>query len=73
MQEFKVAKRFSEKQKKAYVDIDDDLTFLVDDSFIWTSEADGYNHLYFSFLTWEHRYIPCRNSGVYDEIFRLSN
>lgn len=31
---------------EAYVDIDDDLTFLDDDSFIWTSEADGYNHLY---------------------------
>ncbi|MBA4744847.1 MAG: S9 family peptidase [Muricauda sp.] len=30
----------------AYVDIDDDLTFLDDDSFIWTSEADGFNHLY---------------------------
>lgn len=31
---------------EAYVDIDDDLTFLDDDSFIWTSEADGFNHLY---------------------------
>lgn len=31
---------------EAYVDIDDDLTFLADDSFIWTSEADGFNHLY---------------------------
>ncbi len=30
----------------AYVDVNDDLTFLVDDSFIWTSEKDGYNHLY---------------------------
>ncbi|WP_127139586.1 S9 family peptidase [Flagellimonas marinaquae] len=35
-----------EENDKAYVDIDDDLTFLNDDSFIWTSEADGYNHLY---------------------------
>ncbi|MBW8244449.1 S9 family peptidase [Muricauda oceani] len=35
-----------EETDKAYVDIDDDLTFLDDDSFIWTSEADGYNHLY---------------------------
>jgi dipeptidyl-peptidase-4 len=35
-----------EENDKAYVDIDDDLTFLDDDSFIWTSEADGYNHLY---------------------------
>lgn len=35
-----------EETDAAYVDIDDDLTFLDDDSFIWTSEADGYNHLY---------------------------
>ncbi len=31
---------------KAYVDIHDNLTFLVDNSFIWTSEKDGYNHIY---------------------------
>ena len=31
---------------KAYVDITDNLTFLADDSFIWTSESDGYNHIY---------------------------
>ncbi|WP_318345332.1 S9 family peptidase [Flagellimonas baculiformis] len=35
-----------EETDEAYVDIDDDLTFLDNDSFIWTSEADGYNHLY---------------------------
>lgn len=35
-----------EETDDAYVDIDDDLTFLADDSFIWTSEADGFNHLY---------------------------
>ena len=31
---------------KAYVDITDNLTFLEDNSFIWTSEKDGYNHIY---------------------------
>jgi dipeptidyl-peptidase-4 len=31
---------------KAYVDITDNLTFLVDNSFIWTSEKKGYNHIY---------------------------
>ncbi|PSG91549.1 S9 family peptidase [Aurantibacter aestuarii] len=31
---------------KAYVDVTDNLTFLEDDSFIWTSEKDGYNHIY---------------------------
>ncbi len=30
----------------AYVDVKDDLTFLPDNSFIWTSEKDGYNHIY---------------------------
>ena len=31
---------------KAYIDIHDNLTFLNDNSFIWTSEKDGYNHIY---------------------------
>ncbi len=31
---------------KAYIDITDNLTFLADNSFIWTSEKDGYNHVY---------------------------
>lgn len=31
---------------KAYIDITDNLTFLKDNSFIWTSEKDGYNHVY---------------------------
>ncbi len=30
----------------AYIDITDNLTFLKDNSFIWTSEKDGYNHIY---------------------------
>ena len=30
----------------AYVDVTDNLTFLKDNSFIWTSEKDGHNHLY---------------------------
>jgi dipeptidyl-peptidase-4 len=34
------------EKDSAYVDIRDDLTFLKDDSFIWTSEQDGFNHLY---------------------------
>ncbi|TMU55584.1 S9 family peptidase [Flagellimonas algicola] len=35
-----------EEKDAAYVDITDDLTFLPDDSFIWTSEQDGFNHIY---------------------------
>ncbi|HLT53787.1 MAG TPA: S9 family peptidase [Flavobacteriaceae bacterium] len=35
-----------EERDKAYVDITDNLTFLKDHSFIWTSEKDGYNHIY---------------------------
>ncbi|NNL17084.1 MAG: S9 family peptidase [Flavobacteriaceae bacterium] len=30
-----------------YVGITDNLTFLEDNSFIWTSEKDGYNHIYY--------------------------
>jgi dipeptidyl-peptidase-4 len=30
----------------AYVEVTDNLTFLQDNSFIWTSEKDGYNHIY---------------------------
>lgn len=30
----------------AYVDVTDNLTFLEDNSFIWTSEKDGWNHIY---------------------------
>lgn len=35
-----------EEEDKAYIDITDNLTFLSDDSFIWTSEKNGYNHIY---------------------------
>lgn len=31
---------------EAYVDVTDDLTFLDDNSFIWTSEKDGWKHIY---------------------------
>jgi dipeptidyl-peptidase 4 len=31
---------------KAYVDVTNNLTFLADNSFIWTSEKSGYNHIY---------------------------
>ncbi|NNK88047.1 MAG: S9 family peptidase [Flavobacteriaceae bacterium] len=30
----------------AYIDVTFNLTFLEDNSFIWTSEADGFNHIY---------------------------
>lgn len=32
---------------KAYIDITDNLTFLNDNSFIWTSEKNGWNHIYY--------------------------
>jgi dipeptidyl-peptidase-4 len=34
------------EKDSAYVDITDNLTFLNDNSFIWTSEQDGFNHIY---------------------------
>ncbi len=40
------AKIVLNEKDSAYVDITDNLTFLKDKSFIWTSEKDGYNHLY---------------------------
>jgi dipeptidyl-peptidase-4 len=35
-----------DEKDKAYVDVTDNLTFLKDNSFIWTSEKDGFNHIY---------------------------
>jgi dipeptidyl-peptidase-4 len=34
------------EKDKAYVGVTDNLTFLNDNSFIWTSEKDGFNHIY---------------------------
>ncbi|AOZ98725.1 S9 family peptidase [Flavobacterium commune] len=35
------------EKDKAYVGITNNLTFLKDNSFIWTSEKDGFNHIYY--------------------------
>ncbi len=35
-----------EEQAPAYLEIHDNLRFLEDESFIWTSEKDGFNHIY---------------------------
>ncbi|GGE38395.1 S9 family peptidase [Psychroflexus planctonicus] len=40
------AKPILTEADEAYVDVDFDLTFLADNSFIWTSEKDGWNHIY---------------------------
>lgn len=40
-----VEKMYEEKAP-SYLDINDNLRFLEDESFIWTSEKDGFNHLY---------------------------
>ncbi|GAB4159974.1 MAG: S9 family peptidase [Winogradskyella sp.] len=34
------------EKDKAYIDVTFNLTFLKDNSFIWTSEKDGFNHIY---------------------------
>jgi dipeptidyl-peptidase-4 len=34
------------EQDEAYVSINDDLKFIEDDGFLWTSEKDGYRHIY---------------------------
>lgn len=40
------AKVVLNEKDKAYVDVTNNLTFLKDNSFIWTSEKDGFNHIY---------------------------
>ena len=40
------AKLVLEDTDEAYVDVTDDLTFLNNNSFIWTSEKDGWKHIY---------------------------
>lgn len=35
-----------EEEKDGWIDVNDDLTFVDDDYFIWKSRSDGYNHLY---------------------------
>tara|TARA_B100000886_G_scaffold334179_1_gene289294 strand:+ start:401 stop:2581 length:2181 start_codon:yes stop_codon:yes gene_type:complete len=35
-----------EEKENTYVSIHDNLMFLEDNSFLWTSERDGYNHIY---------------------------
>jgi len=39
-------KTLLEEKNKYYIDIHDNLTFLKNGQFIWTSEMDGYNQLY---------------------------
>ncbi|RAR74109.1 S9 family peptidase [Flavobacterium aciduliphilum] len=41
-----VAKVVMNEKDAAYVEVTDNLTFLKDNSFIWTSEKDGFNHIY---------------------------
>lgn len=40
------AKVIFNETDSAYIDINNNLTFLKDNSFIWTSEKSGFNHLY---------------------------
>ena len=40
------AEKIFTETDKAYVDINDNIRFISASSFIWTSERDGYNHLY---------------------------
>ena len=35
-----------EEKEETYVSIHDNLKFLADGSFLWTSEKDGFNHIY---------------------------
>ena len=35
-----------QEQSNTYLDVNDDFFFLPDNSFLWTSEKSGYNHIY---------------------------
>ena len=41
-----IASLVHREKDNAYIDVTDDLTFLNDNSFIWTSERSGWNHIY---------------------------
>ena len=36
-----------QENSKTYVDVNNNLYFLKDNSFLWTSERDGFNHIYY--------------------------
>lgn len=40
------SKLILEEKDAAYIDVTDNLTFLNNNSFFWTSETDGWNHIY---------------------------
>ncbi|WP_340077691.1 S9 family peptidase [Leptobacterium sp. I13] len=42
----KTTKTILSEQDDAYIDVTDNLKFLNDNSFLWTSEQNGYNHIY---------------------------
>lgn len=42
----KYTKVLREEDPEAYIDVTNDWTFMEDGSFIWTSERDGWNHIY---------------------------
>ena len=49
----------------AYVEVNDNLVFLPDnESFVFSSEKDGYNHLYR--WDWKHQFLTQLTDGKYD-------
>ncbi|MFK7796513.1 MAG: S9 family peptidase [Aureispira sp.] len=55
-----------EEKNEYFIDVHDNLTFLEDESFIWTSDADGYNHLYL--YNKKGKLIRQLTKGAYDVI-----
>jgi dipeptidyl-peptidase-4 len=56
---------FTEKDKY-YIDIHDNLTFLPERNFIWTSEKDGFNHIYLRDFEGSEIQLTKGNWGVTD-------
>ena len=54
-----------DEKNKYYIDITDDLTFLKDGNhFVWTSEQNGYNHIYLYDI--HGRQVNAITSGTFD-------
>jgi len=52
------------ESNKAYIEINDNLTFLPDNSIIFNSEKNGFNHLYR--WDWKHRFLTQLTEGKFD-------
>ena len=53
-----------EEKSKTYIDVSDDITFLNENEFIWTSDKDGFKHIYLNDLNGGSKQITKGNFVV---------